>query len=317
MEKDNQDEFSSDEKKPSSRASGPGLLVPIVIVLVVGGLWMLWATSPATENIKYSFFLEQLRAQNVAEVRLYTDRAIGRFKVPPELPVEQPAGEAAKAKTGDAKTGDGKTAEKETTTVPPRRAKEHFTVQLPGWSKDNSELSEALQASGASYDNAVQIDPTLMVSLLVTSVMIGLFVLFWFWLRRQQSQMMGGGFLSGFGRSPARRYEASRQAVTFKDVAGIEGVKADLMEIVEFLRNPKKFQRLGGRVPKGVLLNGSAGHRQDAAGPRGGRRGGRAVLFGQRIGIHSDVRGRRRQPRARSVPHGEGERPGDHLHRRD
>jgi cell division protease FtsH len=71
--------------------------------------------------------------------------------------------------------------------------------------------------------------------------------------------MMGGGFLSGFTRSPAKRYEASRQAITFQDVAGLEGVKADLQEIVEFLKNPKKFQKLGGRVPKGVLLMGPPG----------------------------------------------------------
>src|SRR5688572_25165329 len=135
MEKDNHDEFSSEEKKPSSRGAGPGLLVPLIIVAIVGGMWMLWAVSPATENIKYSFFLDQLRAKNIAEVRLYTDRAIGRFKVPPELPVET-TGDTAKAKTDDKAAQAAKT----------RRAKEHFTVQLPGWSKDNSELSDALQA---------------------------------------------------------------------------------------------------------------------------------------------------------------------------
>ena len=71
--------------------------------------------------------------------------------------------------------------------------------------------------------------------------------------------MMGGGFLTGFSKSPAKRYEAVAQPVTFNDVAGLEGVKADLEEIVEYLRNPEKFQRLGGRVPKGVLLNGPPG----------------------------------------------------------
>ncbi len=248
MEKDNQDEFSTEEKKPSARGTGPSLIVPAIIAVVVGGLWLLWATSPAMTKIEYGEFLKQLEAKNVAEVTLYSDRATGRFKVPPELPTETPSGGAAKTKPGE-KSAPPKT----------ERAKEYFTVTLPAWQKDNPGLSEALAASGARYDNATQIDPMLMVSILVTSVMIGLFVLFWFWLRRQQSQMMGGGFLSGFGRSPARRYEASRQAVTFKDVAGIEGVKADLMEIVEFLRNPKKFQRLGGRVPKGVLLNGPPG----------------------------------------------------------
>ncbi len=70
---------------------------------------------------------------------------------------------------------------------------------------------------------------------------------------------MGGGFLSSFSRSTARRYDATEQQVTFDDVAGLEGVKADLQEIVEFLKAPEKFQKLGGRVPKGVLLNGPPG----------------------------------------------------------
>src|SRR5262245_64974286 len=84
MEKENQDDLFADEQKPTRRA-GPGLLVPLVVVAIVGGLWMLWAATPTT-NIPYSFFLEQLRAQNVVEVRLYSDRAVGRFKVPPDLP---------------------------------------------------------------------------------------------------------------------------------------------------------------------------------------------------------------------------------------
>jgi cell division protease FtsH len=246
MEKDNQDD-SSEQKKAPTRAAGPGLLIPLVIVAVLGGLWILRSNSDSTQ-IPYSFFLEQLKQKNVLEVQLKADHASGRFKEPPLLPVpEKPA--------GDAKS-DGK---KKADAPKQVRAKEYFTVNLPSWSKDNRELSDALAASGARYDNASQLEPAVMVSLVITSVMIGLFIVFWLWLRRQQNQMMGGGFLSGFGRSPARRYEATRQAVTFKDVAGIEGVKQDLMEIVEFLRNPKKFQRLGGRVPKGVLLNGPPG----------------------------------------------------------
>jgi cell division protease FtsH len=65
--------------------------------------------------------------------------------------------------------------------------------------------------------------------------------------------------LSGFSKSPAKRYENGKQRITFEDVAGLEGVKNDLQEIVEFLKNPEKFQRLGGRVPKGTLLMGPPG----------------------------------------------------------
>merc|ERR1712137_38040 len=78
-------------------------------------------------------------------------------------------------------------------------------------------------------------------------------------LRRTKSGIMGGGFLSGFSKSPAKKFEANEKMVTFDDVAGLEGVKADLQEIVDFLKTPGKFQKLGGRVPKGVLLNGPPG----------------------------------------------------------
>jgi cell division protease FtsH len=82
----------------------------------------------------------------------------------------------------------------------------------------------------------------------------------WFMFRRTRDQMLGGGLLSGFSKSPARRYETGSQTVTtFADVAGLEGVKNELEEVVEFLKNPAKFTRLGGRVPKGVLLMGPPG----------------------------------------------------------
>ena len=65
--------------------------------------------------------------------------------------------------------------------------------------------------------------------------------------------------MAGFTKSPAQRYEATKERVTFDDVAGLEGVKRDLQEVIEFLKDPEKFQRLGGHVPKGVLLNGPPG----------------------------------------------------------
>jgi cell division protease FtsH len=71
--------------------------------------------------------------------------------------------------------------------------------------------------------------------------------------------MLGGGMLPGVLRSPARRYAADAQRVTFNDVAGLGNVKKDLQEIVDYLRDPARFQRLGARVPKGVLLMGPPG----------------------------------------------------------
>src|SRR4029453_10039217 len=152
MEKDNQDEFSTEEKKPSSRGPGAGMLVPLVVVAIVGGLWMLWAASPAMTKIEYGEFWEQLEDKNVAEVTLYADRAIGRFKVPPELPSEATSSDAAKTKPGG----------KATTPATAEGANEHFAVARPAWQKDNTALGDALKISGSRYDNALQIDPTLM-----------------------------------------------------------------------------------------------------------------------------------------------------------
>ncbi len=81
-----------------------------------------------------------------------------------------------------------------------------------------------------------------------------LLILFWF-LRRARS----GSMLGGFGRSRARRYEPGGESVTFAEVAGIDEAKQELTEIVDFLRNPAKYQRLGGRIPRGVLLSGPPG----------------------------------------------------------
>jgi cell division protease FtsH len=88
-------------------------------------------------------------------------------------------------------------------------------------------------------------------------MVLGIFV--FFILPRLRDPLSGGGFLSNYIKSPARRYERSKMRVTFEDVADMENAKGELQEIVDFLRSPEKFQRLGAQVPKGVLLVGPPG----------------------------------------------------------
>ena len=79
-----------------------------------------------------------------------------------------------------------------------------------------------------------------------------------FFMRQMQS---GSGRAMGFGKSRAKLLTERHGRVTFEDVAGVDEAKDDLQEIVEFLRDPQKFQRLGGRIPRGALLVGPARHR--------------------------------------------------------
>ncbi len=95
------------------------------------------------------------------------------------------------------------------------------------------------------------------VSFLVQSAPFLLIIGFWVFMLRQ---MQGGSNKAlSFGKSRARLHSTQQRKITFKDVAGVEEAKEELQEIIEFLREPQKFQKLGGRIPKGVLLVGAPG----------------------------------------------------------
>ena len=83
--------------------------------------------------------------------------------------------------------------------------------------------------------------------------------MFAFWIFMMRQMQSGGNKALSFGKSRARLHSTQQKKVTFKDVAGVEEAKEELQEIIEFLREPQKFQKLGGRIPKGVLLIGPPG----------------------------------------------------------
>lgn len=118
------------------------------------------------------------------------------------------------------------------------------------------EWEQQLKANGVSLD--VRYDDRIWQSLLFNILpLVIIFGLFWFFMFRQ---MQGGSNKAlSFGKSRARMVNQSDKTVTFNDVAGVDEAKEELQEVVEFLKDPKKFTRLGGKIPRGVLLVGPPG----------------------------------------------------------
>src|SRR5262245_3619385 len=132
-----------------------------------------------------------------------------------------------------------------------------FRTEIPAFA-DTDELSRLLQEN----DVTVNAQPLDRGAPLWQTIAFGfgptiLFVLLLFWLYRRAGNAQN--VLGSFGRSRASRYEATGDRVTFADVAGIDEAKAELTEVVDFLRTPDKYRKLGGRIPHGVLLAGPPG----------------------------------------------------------
>ena len=223
-----------EEHRPKPPHRLRGFWVTVAVLLVINVLSVVMAQSHAQSRVKVPFspyFLQQLKAGNVKSISSKSDTITGTFT----REVVYPAGSKAKATT-------------------------LFSTQVPTfW--DNQALTAELEVKGVEV-NAKNPNPGTSV---LTEVLLGfgptllLVGLFWFLMRRAQSGAGGLGGLGAFGRSQARRVDPTTIRVTFDDVAGIDEAKAELAEIVDFLKTPDRYVRLGARIPHGVLLYGPPG----------------------------------------------------------
>ena len=120
----------------------------------------------------------------------------------------------------------------------------------------NRDLQQKIKDAG--FEVTIKPKSDLLGVTLITYAPIVIFLIILYVLFRQQIRMAGKGALS-FGKSKAKMLSRDKNKITFKDVAGVEEAKDEVQEIVEFLKDPKRFQKLGGRIPKGVLMVGPPG----------------------------------------------------------
>ena len=144
-----------------------------------------------------------------------------------------------------------------------------------------SELADKLDKHNVTYTGVVQ--STWVRDLLSWIVPMAIFIGIWlFIIRRMNPGGMTGGLMS-IGKSRAKVFVEKETKVTFADVAGVDEAKEELVEIINFLKDPQGYGRLGGRVPKGILLVGPPGTGKTLLGARGRGRGGCPVLFHFRL----------------------------------
>ncbi len=220
---------------PSTEAPkrGGGSMWRIVLILLAAefGLWalLLSTSSPTRVTLPYTVFAAQLQSGNVATVNAQGSSIQGTLH---------------HAVTYPAKSG--------TTSV-------DFATQRPTFASDN--LLADLQSRGVTVTaKPVSSGSSTLGSLLMwllPLILIGFF--FWWMMRRAAGAGGGAGMFGGFGASKARRYEGSAERTTFADVAGIDEATDELAEVVDFLQHPDRYRRLGGRIPRGVLLTGPPG----------------------------------------------------------
>jgi cell division protease FtsH len=222
-------------RSPAKRPSGPNprwLALFFIVALLALNFWVssqVLGPNPRV-RIPYSpMFLTQVNENNVSSISSTGASIQGTFK------------KAVKYPANAAKTV-------------------YFVTQIPSFA-NGTELFNKLTSKGVTINaNPTNTGPSFLASLIFGFGPTLLFLLLLVWIFRRAAQGGGGaGGLMSFGRSRARRVEGADQRATFNDVAGIDEAKEELSEIVDFLKNPDKYVKLGGRIPRGVLLSGQPG----------------------------------------------------------
>jgi len=214
----------------------PGGWLWVVILMVLVGILYFTLGLPSAGLVDYPEFMEVAKADVFTKVTIIgSDRAIG---------------DVSKEKLEKAKIRDE---------IKNQVRGGRLATNIPGGAQKINKMTEDLDKAHVLYrqdqEPGTWVGPVVMM--LLPAVII--LAIFFFFLLPRFRDPLGGGFLGNYIKSPARRYEKNKGRITFDDVADMTSAKSELQEIVDFLRGPEKFARLGAQIPKGVLLIGPPG----------------------------------------------------------
>lgn len=229
----NNNDQQENEKQTPQQPPWRNWIWPALLILIV--VWTLFLVPDLFGNsgnraslIDYSYFLEQVEAGNVDEVTIEGANVTGVFR----SEVTPPA------------TSSGVS----------RQPIRNFRVTLPPV-EDPTLIRTLLENNVTIIGEVSETSPLILILLNFGPILILVAFVIW-WARRAQGQASG---VFGFGRSQAREYNEERPQITFNDVAGQDAAKSELVEVVDFLKDPDKYIALGARIPRGVLLIGPPG----------------------------------------------------------
>jgi cell division protease FtsH len=235
-------------------------LIVLLILLITWNAWTFWPGKQSIASVPYSTFLDQVKTDNVTAVQINGDQISGQFA----QPILWPPSTSGSPTTASSTTAATTARTPESGNPQTQNTFSYFQTTFPSAVGD-PELMPLLEEHDVEVVAITQSTPWYMalLSVLLNLLPFLLFIGLLIFISRGATQgMQAQSGIFNFGRTKARVYDQSKgqkSAVTFRDVAGADEAKADLQEVVDFLKNPEKYRKVGAHMPRGVLLVGPPG----------------------------------------------------------